>query len=508
MSLNNRISREQISMISTDCLIDTDNPVRVIDLFVDILPLQQMGFKKIKANLEGRPPYEAKDLLKLYLYGYLNRIRSSRKLASECTRNVELWWLVYQLTPGYHTIADFRKDNPEALKKVFKMFVGFLRGEDLFGGKLEGVDGTKLRAQNNKKNTFNEEKLIKSLGYIDDKVEEYIKELEQCDTLEDKQAAELKKKDVSKKLDELKERKDNYKELQEKLTNSDEKQISLADEDSRSLPLKDGITDVCYNIQVVADSKHSLIAEFDTVNTTDQGQLSSMAHKAMEALGVEEITVLADKGYHTGKDLQECKDKHITTVVAYPERHNKNIDPAYQTDKFIYNKEQDCYSCPQGATLTTNGKEYEKTKKARSSYMVKRYETKQCLSCPYKHLCTKADQRIIERSQYQDVIDQNNRRVDANPDLYKKRQQIIEHPFGTIKRSWGYTYTLMKSIKKVNGEMAIIFTVYNIRRAMSILSIKGLIERLKQWKPVEKVQKQGIIKHLNSYKHYRHLLAA
>lgn len=480
-------------MFSLDCLIAADNPVRVIDVFVDVLDLQVLGFKKVKAKLEGRPPYEAKDMLKLYYYGYLNRIRSSRKLEAECIRNVEVWWLLHQLTPAYHTIADFRKENSKAFKQAFKMFIGFLKGENMFGGELIAVDGTKLRAQNNKKNTFNENRLVKSLAYIDAKAEEYIKELDNCDALEDKEAAELKKKDVTKKVKQLADRKKSYNELLKKLKESGEKQISLVDEDSRSLPIKDGITDVCYNVQAVGDSKHSLIAAFDVVNTTDQGQLSIMAGKAMEALGVEQITAAADKGYHVGKDLNECKEKQITTIVAYPERRNKDIDAAYQTDKFAYNEQQDNYTCPAGAVLTTNGHSYEKKKKGRASYFVKKYETSNCSVCPFKLLCTKAKNRIIERSEWQDIIDENNRRVDENPDEYKKRQQINEHPFGTLKRSWGYTYTLLKGLQKVGGEMAIIFTMYNLRRVMSILGIKGVIERLKEWKTVQKGQKEDII---------------
>lgn len=493
MSNSKRISREQLSMSSLDCFIAPDNAVRVIDLFVDQLPLQQLGFSKTRAQLEGRPPYEAADLLKLYYYGYLNRIRSSRKLAAECIRNVEIWWLLHQLTPGYHTIADFRKDNAEALKKAFKMFIAFLKGADMLEGKLIAVDGTKLRAQNNKKNTFNEEKLNKSLAYIEAKSEEYIKELESCDAQEDRQAAELKKKDVTKKIEQLKERKDNYKDLQDKLSNSNEKQISLVDHDSRSLPIKDGITDVCFNIQVAADSKHNLIVEFDTVNTTDQGQLSNICSKAMEALAAKEITALADKGFHTGKELQECKDKNITTVVAYPERTNKSIDPLYQTDKFIYNQQRDCYTCPQGATLTTGGKSYAKTRTGRASYLVKKYQTAQCAGCPFKSVCTTSPGRIIERSEYQDTVDENNRRVHTNAQLYKRRQQIIEHPFGTMKRGWGYTYTLVKGIEKVNAEMAIIFTMYNLRRAISILGVKGLLERLKGWKTTNKLKKHAFL---------------
>src|SRR5215210_3374373 len=506
MSLTKRISREQLSMFSLDCLIAADNPVRVIDLFVDQLQLQDLGFIKVKAKLEGRPPYEAKDLLKLYYYGYLNRIRSSRRLEAECIRNVEVWWLMHQLTPAYHTIADFRKDNSKAFKQAFKMFIGFLKGEDMFGSELIAVDGTKLRAQNNKKNTFNEQKLIKSLAYIENKAEEYIKELDNCDALEDKEAAELKKKDVTKKIDELDERKKNYKQLEEKLKESGQKQISLVDEESRSLPIKDGITDVCYNVQAVGDSKHSLIVAFDTMNSTDQGQLSVMADKAMEALGVKEITALADKGYHVGKDLNECKERQITTIVAYPERNNKNIDPAYQTDKFIYNEQQDNYTCPTGAVLTTTGNSYEKKKKGRASYFVKKYETQSCFTCPFKAFCTKGKNRIIERSEWQDIIDENNQRVDENSYTYKKRQQINEHPFGTIKRSWGYTYALVKGMVKVDGEMAIIFTMYNLRRVMSILGINALIERLKKWKSGQTNKKQGIFRDLCPYSPNRSIM--
>lgn len=508
MNFKQGISREQISMMSPEGFIASDNPVRVIDIFVDILDLVELGFTKTKLSKEGCPPYQAKVLLKLYYYGYINRIRSSRKLEAECLRNVELWWLIHQLTPGYHTIADFRKDNAAALKKAFKKFVAFLKGEDIVDGKVIAVDGTKLRAQNNKKNNFNEAKFARSLAYIETKVEEYISELDQCDVQEDKQAAELKKKDVAKKLEELVKRKEHYKQLHDSMIKSGEKQISMSDPDSRSLPLNNTITAVCFNVQAVADKKHSLIVDFETINTTDQGQLLPMVTKAMEALGVAETTVLADKGYHTGKDLHECKETHITTVVAYPERSNKNIDPAYQTSAFNYNKDQDTYTCPQGAILTTNGKAYDKVKKGRATYLVKKYTTDQCLACMLRNLCTKAKSREIERSQYQDVVDENNKRTDENQPLYKIRQQISEHPFGTIKRNWGYTYTLLKGIKKVNGEMAIIFTMYNIKRAMSILGVKRLMERLKQYKCALKANQTAILKCFNLYQPVRINIAA
>jgi hypothetical protein len=223
-----------------------------------------------------------------------------------------------------------------------------------------------------------------------------------------------------------------------------------------------------------------------------------MAGKAMQVLEVETIMALADKGYHTGKQLQECTAGHITTVVAYPDRSNRasQIDPAYQTSEFSYDANKDCYSCPQGAILSTDGVEYEKKHIGRTTYLVKRYSTAQCSGCPVKHLCTtvKKGGRAIERSTYQDAIDANNKRVDENGALYKKRQQIIEHPFGTIKRSWGYSYTLLKSIEKVNGEMAIIFTMYNLRRAITILGITVLLDKLKKHQPALKPPNTGLLK--------------
>lgn len=496
MNFKQGISREQISMLCPDALIGKDNPVRVIDAFVEQLDLVKLGFTKTKLSKEGRAPYEAKHLLKLFYYGYINKIRSARKLEAECVRNVELWWLLYQLTPAYHTIADFRKDNADAFKKAFKEFIAFLRGEELFDGEVVAADGTKMRAQNNKKNNFNEGKFAKSQEYIELKAAEYIKELDDCDALEDKQACELKKKDVAKKLEDLEERKKHYTALEAEMVASGEKQISMSDPESRSLPLNDVVTAVCFNVQAVADSKHSFVLAYDTVNTTDQGQLCPMAVKAMEALEVKEITVLADKGYHTGKDLQDCKDAHITTIVPPAEKTNKNADPAYQPSAFVYDKEQDAYTCPQGALLTTNGNEYEKAKKGRASYTVQKYVTGQCLTCTAKTLCTKGKRKEIERSEYQDVVDENNKRTEENKLLYKKRPLIIEHIFGTIKRGWGYTYTLLKGIKKVNTEMSIIFTVYNIRRAMSILGVEELINKLKARKSAGKAQKQVILRFL------------
>lgn len=488
-----------MSMMSLECEIAADNPVRLIDLFVDQLDLIKLGFNKTSFKQEGRPCYRAADLLKLYYYGYLNRVRSSRRLEAECRRNIEVWWLMCELKPGYHTIADFRKDNGDALKNAFKMFVSFLKGEDMFSKELIGVDGTKIKAQNSNKNNFNEARLKKHLAYIENKAEAYIKELDDCDTKEDKQASELKRKEVHQKLDVLKQRKQKYEQLHKELTGSEATQISTTDGESRSLKIKDNIAEIAYNIQAATDSKHSMIVEFDTINENDQNQLGNMTAKAMHILEVEQITTLADKGYHVGKQLQVCSEQGVTTLVSYIDRNprSKHIDPAYQTDRFIYDSINDTYTCPQKAVLTTNGISYKKIRKSKTTYFIKKYTTRQCKTCPVKHLCTSAKgSRQIERSQYQEVIDENNKRVDANAALCKPRQQIVEHPFGTIKRGWGYSYTLLRSIKKVNGEVSIIFTMYNLRRVISVLGVTELLNRLKKWKPVFYSLKTGLIRAL------------
>ena len=510
MNIKTGVGREEDVTLCLETFIGEENVVRLIDAFVEAMDLEVLGFTKTKPNREGCPIYHANDMLKLFYYGYFNRIRSSRKLEAECLRNIEVWWLMKRLNPAYHTIADFRKNNPESLAKAFKMFVSFLKGEDVFGKELEAVDGTKMRAQNNKRNNYNEEKLQKHLKYIEGKEEQYIKELGEFDAAEDLQAeaVKAKQKDLEEKRQTQQQRKEKYEQLQENLKESGEAQISTVDSDSRSLPIKDRITNVCFNVQAVVDSKHCVVADFNTINTTDQGQLSDMLTRAMKALDVKEITALADAGYHVGKDLQDCKEQGITTLVAAAERNNPNIDPAYQTSEFNYNKEQDCYTCPQGAILTGNGKEYEKKKKGRATYSVKKYVTDQCLMCVARFLCTTAKSREIERSQYQDVVDENNKRVYENPQLYKLRQQIIEHIFGTIKRSWGYTYTLLKGTEKVNGEMAIIFTMYNMRRAMSIFGVKELISRLKQWKPDYKAVQTCFLSIFDLCKPYNKAIAA
>ena len=477
--------RTQLSFVSLEGLIAADNTVRVVDAFVEKLDLTQLGFVVNKLNKEGRPSYNSKVFLKLYLYGYLNGIRSSRRLERECVRNTELQWLLCKLVPNYHSIADFRKENPTALRSTFKLFVLFLKDMDLVSGSTVAIDGTKVRAHNSKKNNYSPKKIERHLKYIEEKTNEYLTQLESHDASE----STVKVSNVKEKIARLKQNKIKYELLQEQLNTSGEPQVSTTDADARALLVQGQVVEVSYNIQAAVDEKHKLVVATHTINRNDRNALSAIAIEAKQNLEAETITTLNDKGYHNGGELQRCKDNNITTICASPEIVNSNehgTTTAYLVDKFIYNKEEDTYTCPQGNTLNTTGKWHSKKRTERSiSYQFKKYRTSACKLCAAKHLCTgRADgRREIERSQYAEAIEENNQRYKANPELYRKRQEWNEHIFGTIKRKWGYNHTNLKGLKKVNGEMALIMTVYNLRRCITILGVYELIEKINNWTP-------------------------
>jgi len=483
-------NRDQLQFHCLNDNISADNPVRLIDGFVDHLSLSHLGITATVLKAEGRPPFHPSVLLKLYLYGYLNRIRSSRKLERECYRNLEVRWLLKELTPNYHTIADFRKDQAKALKLLFKLFVVFLHEQKLLGGELIAVDGSKFRAQNSKKNNYNQSKIERHLAYIDAQTEAYLKELEQMDSCEAEQQQELsiQKQKVEQGLKKLQERKVKYQQLQKQLKQCSQTQISTTDADSRALPTGGNVVAVGYNVQTAVDAKHKLIVGCDATNEGDEGALAAMSIQAKEVLQVSELTVLADTGYHNGSEIVRCEKAHITTIVAPGGSTNSSLKmhPDYYTEKFSYDAEADVYRCPQGNMLLTSGKWHEK-KRANGSVLhhFKKYRTAACATCPVKHLCTARAKggREIERSEHQDAVARNNARVTARKEDYKRRQAIVEHPFGTIKRSWGYTYTLVRGIEKVDGEMALIFLCYNLRRTISIMGVKELLKKLKKWTP-------------------------
>jgi transposase len=469
--------RSQIVLFSTslDERIESDNPVRVIDAFVESCKLEEFGFTHVRHATEGRPPYRPGDLLKLFIYGYLNRIRSSRALEKECKRNLELMWLLNELTPDHNTIANFRKDNSKAIKQVFRKMVTLCKKLDLIGGKVIATDGTKLRAQNSKKNNYNQKKINDHLKFIETRLHEYLDALDMADTAESMGLdPEIDKEKIREKIARLNERKDQYKKLEEQLHASGQEQISTSDPESRKLPVRQRILEVCYNIQASVDDKNNLPIDFKTTNNNDTHALANMTARAKSILGHSEFTELADKGYHTGEEIRRCHEMGVDTMVAVPKTpvSSQAPDPSFNQDKFHYDKEQDIYICPAGQKLTTNGTWYH-----HHPYKTKQYKTKACTGCLLKEKCTTSLKgRLVERNENIEATQRNKKAIKQNRELYKRRQEIVEHPFGTMKRQWGFDYTLMKGKRKVDGEVGLMFIAYLFTRLLTIMGPQQFAE--------------------------------
>ena len=485
------VSRHQTYFSTLENQVRADNPVRLIDGFVDKLQLQKLGFTKTIHKSEGRPPYAPDILLKLYLYGYLNKIRSSRKLEKECNRNIELQWLLQNLTPNYHTIADFRKVHAAPLQAMFRLYVQFLGDAGLLGKTTIGIDGSKFKAVNSKKNNYSQKKIDKHRQFIEDKTARYLQELDELDkqeTAKDTDELQIKKEKIAQGLAKLKERTIKYDTLQEQLDNTTDKQISITDTDSRSIIIVKNIVEVAYNTQNAVDDKYNLIVHTQATNTNDGKALHKAATGAKANLQLQEedtLMVLADKGYHTGAELHQCQQDNMITHVAYKEQPSvKHIANEFLAESFSYDKATDSYTCPAGAILTSTGRWHNKKGEANeTSFRFKTYRTNACKTCTLKNQCTKLPKRIIQRSEYQDAVDINDNNIKRNPHYYKRRQAICEHPFGTIKRHWGFTHTLLKGLQKVNGEMNLIMFCYNFMRTKNILGIEKMLNAIENWTP-------------------------
>jgi transposase len=396
--------RRQIIFSSFEDRISSDNPVRFIDAFVDKLDLQQLGVRSLTQTdkkKSGRAAYSDALFLKLYLYAYLNGIRSSRKLEREAERNIELHWLLHGLVPNYHSIADFRKINAAALQNLFKLFVAFLKDAGLLGGSIIAVDGTKIRGNNSKKNNYNAKKVERHLAYIEEKTKALLDEFDKVDASEEK---EVLLGDIEAKLERLKTHKIKYEQIQKELATSGEPQVSTTDPDSRALLVRGVVVEVGYNVQAAVDEQHNLVVATHTINRNDKNALHAISKEGMDNMEVETLTVLADKGYHTGKELQACHEDKIDTIVARQELVNSNAkgtQPEYMVQHFSYDKETDTYTCPQGHTLHTTGKWHTKKRDKDISYQFKKYRTSACTSCPVKDQCTGRHdgRRELERSE-------------------------------------------------------------------------------------------------------------
>lgn len=453
-----------------DDYISDDNPVRFIDAFVNNLDLHELGFSRTQPARTGRPAYDPVDLLKLYIYGYINRTRSSRLLERETHRNLELIWLMRKLTPDFKTIADFRKQNAEAIKQVCREFTLLCKRLELFGGELIAIDGSKFKAQNSKSRNFSDKKLDKAIKEIDKKIQSYLDELDEAD----EQEADVKTPtadQLKEKIDQLRKRRSKHEKTRQQLAESGQTQISLTDPDSRAMKVSQG-SDVCYNVQTVVDSLHKLILEHEvTSDPTDQAQLSRMAIRAKQTLGVEGLEVVADRGYYDGAEVKKCEQAGITVYVAKQQTSANRKRGLFTKEDFRYDSQKDCYVCPAGKELSYRHDSVELGRH------IGYYSTNECRTCEIKSKCTRNKRvRRITRWVDEEIMERMSQRVRANPEKMKKRKEMAEHPFGTMKRGMASGYFLMRGIKKVAAEMSLTILGYNIKRVMNILGVEKMIE--------------------------------
>jgi len=466
--IKGKIDTKQYNLIPVcyDEMISEDNPVRVLDAFVDSLDMKKLDFKNSdrKNNIAGRPSYNPKDLLKLYLYGYFNGIRSSRKLAKECERNIEVFWLLTELKPDFRTIANFRKDNINNMKYVFKEFSLLCDSLNLIGKEIVAIDGSKFKANNGRRKNYTKGKLEKQIKYYEENIQKYIDILDKEDLEETDSKININKTELQKKIQEAKQRIEELEEIKKEVEKNGE--ISLTDPDAKHMKANNNGTDISHNVQIAVDSKEHLVVAIDvTSSPADQGQLANMALKSKDELKVDKLTVLADKGYWEGNNLRKCKENNITTIVSAPKESGKI---GFRKSDFKYSKENDWYICPNG----------EKLVKSKGKKLVYK-NPKGCKECPLKCKCTKNKKgRSISVTENEEILRENEQRQLDNMELYKKRQMIVEHVFGTVKRALGYTYLLLRGHEKVKGESFMHFLIYNIKRVCKIINIKDIIEAI------------------------------
>src|SRR5665647_3020612 len=469
-------NRTQINLfpVSLDQSIDPDNEVRIIDLFVDSLSIKDYGFRMDFVE-NGRPAYHPSDLLKLFIYGYMNKVRSTRDLEKECKRNIEVMWLINCLKPDHNTISNFRKDNPKAIKKVFRVTVQIAKHFDLIGGTLIAGDSTKFRAQNSKKNNYNQAKIDRHVAYIDNKLEEYSRALAESDG-DNKQL-------ITDEIAKQQKRKEQYKEFEKELNESGEPQISTSDPESRQIMVRNNITEVAYSVQTTVDAKNCIPIDYKVTNQNDSKAMGNMVQRAKSILGTNEFTVLYDKGYHTGSELKTAQDLGVETIVAIPSLPSTSQAPnhEYNFEHFKYDQKTDTYTCPQGDVLRTNGTWYKEQNSATNTIIFKQYRTPACKSCKAHSECTRSKNgRLIHRTTFTEYYERNRKNFEEKERLYKRRQAIVEHPYGTIKRQWGFSYILTKKgISRASSDVGFMFIAYNLRRIGNLLTIDRLREYLR-----------------------------
>ena len=456
-----------------DDYVSEDNPARVVDVFVDELDLRSLGFEGMAPASTGRPAYHPATLLKLYIYGYLNRVQSSRRLEREAQRNVELMWLTGKLSPDHKTIANFRRDNGPAIQSVCSQFVVLCRELGLFTQAVAAVDGSKFKAVNTRDKNFTPEKLKKRMEQVAAHIAGYLQDLDTADRLEG-EAAEARGGRLQDKIALLRAQMQALKEMEVEVAGSPDGQISLTDPDARSMATSGrGSGIVGYNVQSAVDAEHHLIVAHDVVMTgSDRQQLSAMGEKAKTAMGVEALDVLADRGYFSGEEILACEDIGVTPFVPKPLTSGAKADGRFGKQDFLYLSSQDAYRCPAGQVLRHHMTTIEK------GLVLHRYwDRASCQACPLKPQCTPSLERRVTRWEHEAVVDAMQRRMDLAPHSMRARRRIVEHPFGTIKAWMGSTHFLMKRLRNVRTEISLHVLAYNLKRVMQILGTKPLVAR-------------------------------
>lgn len=451
-----------------DEVVGRDDPVRVIDAFVDGLDLEELGFSKVAAEETGRPPYAPGDLLKLYIYGYLHRVRASRRLEAETRRNVQVMWLINRLTPAFKTIADFRKDHAEAIVGVCRAFIRFCRDQSLFGAELLAIDGTKIAAVASRKQVMTPQRIEKMNAAIDRKIVDYLASMDEADR--DEPRAVPAQADVVAAIEALKAQKARLQGQAEELAARGLKQMVLTEPEAKLMRTPHGHA-VAYNAQTAVDAKNKLIVAFDLTNEgNDYRQLHPTAVQAKDAVGADGVTVVADTGYSNGEHGALCERDGITAVVPRAETVNPNGKQYFSRDQFTYDHESDSWRCPAGATLSLY--------KTSQTQKKKEYTSRSCGTCALKSQCTKAARRVIVRDFYEDAREAMNRRASTDPIWMKQRREIVEHPFGTMKWLMAHPRFLVKGLIKAKAELALGVLSYNLKRVVNILGVQALLQAL------------------------------
>jgi transposase len=454
-----------------DYVTDT-NPVRVVDVFVDELDLRQLGFEGVEPSLTGRPSYHPEVMLKIYIYGYLNRIQSSRRLEREAQRNVELMWLTGRLAPDFKTISRFRKDNGKAIRSVCRQFVMLCQRLDLFSEALVAIDGSKFKAVNHRDRNFTSAKLERRMRDIEESIGRYLLAMDTADRQEPV-IAKARTERLQDKIAALKEQMRSLKEIEVRLNAAPDGQVSLTDPDARSMKTR-GTGVVGYNVQTAVDAKHHLIVAHEVTNNgIDRDQLTAMAKLARTEVGVDKLTAIADRGYYKSEEMLACHEAGITAFVPKTVTSSATAHGRFSKDDFIYDPPANEFRCPAGERLIWRFSTVERGLK------LSKYWSSNCQQCALKENCTPGPQRRVTRWEHESVLEEMQTRLDHAPEMMRIRRQTVEHPFGTIKAWMGATHFLTRTIGRVSTEMSLHVLAYNMKRVIALLGSERLIEAMR-----------------------------